>query len=247
MTNKADQCASKDESSTIGALLFLLGQVPLLIMFVAFISPLAYSVNVFLPLIPLILAEVYYRPSNRSMQEDGANWRKSRTSLTLLIASYTIQAACLLGHVVDDKPFDVPKSTRLNYPTLHIWTVSTSGQIVGSLLWLLAVAQLKGRFTRHLEIVDNHALYKRGMYSIMRHPGYASAILFIGSGTLTYTRNMALTMGATILMYRMYYRRIQAEEDMLMQHFEQEYVEYRKVTGDLLPWINIVPTKQKEA
>jgi protein-S-isoprenylcysteine O-methyltransferase Ste14 len=84
-----------------------------------------------------------------------------------------------------------------------------------------------------LEIQEDHKLITTGPYRYVRHPMYL--------GIFTYTMGlMMISLDALVILFFAFtiwvnYRRIPREEQMLIQKFGDEYLEYMKRSGRLLP------------
>jgi protein-S-isoprenylcysteine O-methyltransferase Ste14 len=100
---------------------------------------------------------------------------------------------------------------------------------------LVVVCRLTNRFTiGTLSIVEGHALYRAGVYGVVRHPIYAALI----GGTLAYglvfRAPLTAALGA-LAVYAGFRARIRTEEKMLESHFGEQYVDYRRTTGAFFP------------
>jgi protein-S-isoprenylcysteine O-methyltransferase Ste14 len=98
---------------------------------------------------------------------------------------------------------------------------------------------IKGRFdlgknwSNQIRIYSDQALVTGGVYSIVRHPLYASLIwMFIGA-SLVYANVLALLSTLLVFLPFMYYRAKQ-EERLLEKEFDG-YVEYRNKVGMFFP------------
>jgi len=84
-----------------------------------------------------------------------------------------------------------------------------------------------------LEIQEDHKLITTGPYRYVRHPMYL--------GIFTYTIGlMMISLDVLVILFFAFtiwvnYRRIPREEQMLIQKFGDEYLEYIKRSGRLLP------------
>jgi protein-S-isoprenylcysteine O-methyltransferase Ste14 len=84
-----------------------------------------------------------------------------------------------------------------------------------------------------LELREDHKLITTGPYRYVRHPMYL--------GVFTYTIGlMMISLDVLVILFFAFtiwvnYRRIPREEQMLIQEFGDEYLEYIKRSGRLLP------------
>jgi len=109
--------------------------------------------------------------------------------------------------------------------------------IWGGLLFRFWSIQTLGRlFSTSLIIQDGHQLVTTGPYKHLRNPSYTGAMLtFIGFGLAIGNWLSVIVLLITGLV--MYVFRIRAEEAMLQGAFGQEFVEYKKRSWALIPFI----------
>ncbi len=95
---------------------------------------------------------------------------------------------------------------------------------------------LGASYTRTLKTIHGQSLRSNGPYRVVRHPGYAGALLmWLGAGVAL--RNwMALVAMACFLGWA-YRSRMNAEEEMLLANFGEEYRAYRRGTWRIIPFI----------
>lgn len=107
---------------------------------------------------------------------------------------------------------------------------------IGILLRLIAVVSLGRFFTVDVTIRQNHALKKDGLYRFLRHPSYfASLLSFIGFGlSLNNWISLLLITAAVVIIFSI---RIKIEERVLIEQFGAEYLDYKKRTHGLIPFL----------
>ncbi|MDD3721252.1 MAG: isoprenylcysteine carboxylmethyltransferase family protein [Lutibacter sp.] len=107
---------------------------------------------------------------------------------------------------------------------------------IGIIFRLIIIAKLGQFFTVDVTIKQNHKLKKDGFYKYLRHPSYAASLLsFIGFGiSLNNWISLALL---TILILIAFVIRIKIEESALIDHFGAEYLDYKKSTKGIIPFI----------
>jgi protein-S-isoprenylcysteine O-methyltransferase Ste14 len=102
---------------------------------------------------------------------------------------------------------------------------------VGLFAWTHVVL---GRFwSPYLQLRPGHRLIADGPYARIRHPMYSAIVgwmISLGLVTANWIPFVFATLSALNFMLR-----IQGEEKMMLQQFGDEYREYRKRTGRLLP------------
>jgi len=136
----------------------------------------------------------------------------------------------------------IPFAPLMNYFNIcgifNLW-LSVAGIIVGAMGLVIRYMAFKtlGRFfTRILREEENHKLIKTGIYKRIRHPGYLSDILiFIGAATAM--GNLILIIAIPVMFIPAYMYRISAEEKMLIDLFGTDYIEYKKTSKKLIPFI----------
>ena len=108
--------------------------------------------------------------------------------------------------------------------------------LAGIILRFIAVVSLGKLFTVDVTIRQNHQLKKNGLYKYLRHPSYfASFLSFVGFGISSNNWISLLLVVFAILV--VFIIRIRIEEKVLISHFGSEYIEYKKITKRLIPFI----------
>ncbi len=105
---------------------------------------------------------------------------------------------------------------------------------IPSLLFLVWVHQhLDTQWSIALELQEEHKLITSGPYRHIRHPMYLGIFVYtLGMILVSADLLVLLFFGFTIWVN---YRRIPAEEQMMIDEFGDEYLEYMKHSGRLLP------------
>jgi protein-S-isoprenylcysteine O-methyltransferase Ste14 len=91
-----------------------------------------------------------------------------------------------------------------------------------------------------LKLNQDHELIVKGVYQYMRHPMYASFFLLAISQALLLNNWLAggAAFPAVALLYLL---RVPNEEKMMMEHFGEEYLAYRRNTNALFPFRSSQP------
>jgi len=103
-------------------------------------------------------------------------------------------------------------------------------------VWLLwrGHADLGRSWSPKLEIMEEHSLVTDGVFRHIRHPTYAAHLLWaIAQPLLLQNWIAGLAFLASQLPYYRY--RIPREEQIMLEHFGDEYREYMNRTGRLIP------------
>ena len=108
--------------------------------------------------------------------------------------------------------------------------------LTGVILRGIVIGSLGKYFTVDVTIRQGHQLKKDGFYKFLRHPSYSASLLsFIGFGiSLNNWVSLLIVTAAVLFAFN---RRINVEEKTLTEHFGQEYIDYKKSTYRLLPFI----------
>ncbi|MFX0054276.1 MAG: isoprenylcysteine carboxylmethyltransferase family protein [Promethearchaeota archaeon] len=131
-------------------------------------------------------------------------------------------------------------------PPWWVWTRLPLGELVKWLGIAIAIPplfylvwvhrHLDTQWSIALELQEDHKLITSGPYGRVRHPMYL--------GIFVYTAGLIL-IASDLLVFVFFafsiwvnYRRIPSEEEMMIEQFGDEYAEYMKRTGRLLPRFN---------
>ena len=119
----------------------------------------------------------------------------------------------------------------------------TEWRIVGLILfvvfsWVQVVAykSLGNFYSQDVVIFKNHELKTNGYYSIIRHPQYMSQIisdLGVGIALMGYLI-IPLVIFVEIPLFIM---RAKLEDNLLKKHFKDEFEDYKKKSGFIIPFI----------
>jgi protein-S-isoprenylcysteine O-methyltransferase Ste14 len=85
-----------------------------------------------------------------------------------------------------------------------------------------------------LEIREKHELITKGIYGVIRHPMYASQWLWVIAQPLL-LQNWIAGFANLLIFIPFYMLRVQAEEQMMINKFGDQYRDYMKRTGGVLP------------
>ncbi len=106
----------------------------------------------------------------------------------------------------------------------------------GLILHVTAIYTLGKYFKTVIIIQEKHELISKGLYKYFRHPSYfAGMIILLGMGLLL--NNWYALLIILIIPFLTFIYRIRTEEKVLIQKFGQEYLNYKKKTWAILPFI----------
>lgn len=126
-------------------------------------------------------------------------------------------------------------------PTMPIsshWAKGLGLAVLGTGLILrwTAIVTLGRYFTSNVAIQEGHTILKRGVYRYWRHPSYTGLWLAFVGLAIHFRNWWSLIIVIVPITTAMLYR-IRVEEAALLETFGQDYEEYRKATGLLVPKI----------
>jgi protein-S-isoprenylcysteine O-methyltransferase Ste14 len=103
-------------------------------------------------------------------------------------------------------------------------------------LWLLwrSHADLARNWSPRLELLEGHSLVTQGVFRHIRHPMYAAHLLW-GVAQVFLLQNWIVGFSMLITVLPGYLYRARVEEQMMLDHFGEEYREYMERTGRLFP------------
>jgi protein-S-isoprenylcysteine O-methyltransferase Ste14 len=114
-----------------------------------------------------------------------------------------------------------------------VGTVTFAGAIF--LLWG-SHSDLGRNWSATLRITEQHSLVTNGVYRYIRHPLYTAHLLWaIAQGLLL--SNWLAGWAFLVLSVPLYVVRVPKEEQMMLEHFGEQYREYMSRTGRLIPRI----------
>ena len=95
---------------------------------------------------------------------------------------------------------------------------------------------LKSNWSPSLEILEGHTLVTSGIYKYIRHPMYASQWIW-GIAQILLLWNWVAGPLDLLFFIPFYILRVRAEEKMMVETFGDQYLEYKKTTGGVIPKI----------
>jgi protein-S-isoprenylcysteine O-methyltransferase Ste14 len=117
-------------------------------------------------------------------------------------------------------------------PDIFRWLGFLLG-LIGLAIWIWAQVALGKEWSPQLQLREEHRLVTAGPYARMRHPIYSGMIVWAGGLALVSANwifvAIALLVGAVFVV------RVPKEEQMMIDEFGDEYREYMKRTGRVLP------------
>jgi len=138
--------------------------------------------------------------------------------------------------IANSLAYNVSESINLPISTDPIRYIGIALIVIGMILRLTVVASLGKFFTVNVTILKDHVLKQDGFYKYVRHPSYSASLLsFVGYGvSLNNWISLVIVTGAALTAFLI---RIRIEEKTLTDHFGYKYVEYKKRTKRLIPFV----------
>ena len=135
-------------------------------------------------------------------------------------------------------PLIYSASTWLDFAnySLPAWAGWLGVALIAGALFVFwrAHADLGLNWSPSLEIREKHELITKGIYGMIRHPMYASQWLWVIAQPLL-LQNWIAGLVNLLIFIPFYMLRVQAEEQMMINKFGDQYREYMKRTGGVLP------------
>jgi len=108
--------------------------------------------------------------------------------------------------------------------------------LIGISIRFIAIFSLKSFFTSDVAIHHDHRLKTDGIFKIVRHPSYSGSLLsFLGLGLTLGNWISLLVIFLPVLCAFLY--RINVEEKALINNFKEEYLDYKKRSKKLIPYL----------
>jgi protein-S-isoprenylcysteine O-methyltransferase Ste14 len=122
-----------------------------------------------------------------------------------------------------------------NY-TLPTWMGWLGGVLLALAVFIFARAHrdLKAYWSPSLEIFQGHSLMTEGIYHYIRHPMYASQWVW-SIAQILLLQNWLAGPSTLVVFIPFYFLRVRAEEKMMLETFGDQYREYMKTTGWVIP------------
>lgn len=119
---------------------------------------------------------------------------------------------------------------------LPMWAGWIGVAIFAVAVWLLwrSHAELARNFSPRVELFEGHSLVTQGVFRHIRHPIYSAHLLW-GIAQVFLLQNWIAGLSMLVTFLPGYLYRVRVEEQMMIEHFGDEYREYMGRTGRLFP------------
>ncbi len=166
--------------------------------------------------------------SSWSVSEDAVS-REGRWSLLLRPVAFLFMLGLIVLYFIE------PSGSEWLFLPLPLW-LRVSGVLLGAagILLLVCVHRTLGmQWSTTLQFKEVHTLNTSGPYKFIRHPMYASLLLFFLG--LSIMSSFWPLMALVVILLLFFNRIMRREESMMIEEFGEEYRIYMKSTGRLLP------------
>jgi len=177
-----------------------------------------------------LFTEVFYKSQMSSNNSDQKGKDKSSLSLLWIVIISSISLSIFFANIhFEDFSLMITTQNWIIYLGLIVL-------FIGILTRFLIIKSLGKYFTVDVTIREGHQIKKDGVYSVLRHPSYSASLLtFLGLGL--FLNNWVALFIAFIPPFLAFLYRIKIEEKALIEQFGQDYIEYKKQTKKLIPFI----------
>ncbi|WP_061084080.1 methyltransferase family protein [Chryseobacterium indologenes] len=172
------------------------------------------------------VTEFLYKNMLTSAEEDKKNKDKSTLKILWLAIPFSIMAAVITA---DHTKLPVVSGSWIYY-------AGEALILVGIIFRFIIIRSLGKYFTVDVTIRQDHQIKKEGFYRYVRHPSYAFSLL-TSLGLGLYLNNWLSLVLAFMPPFLAFAYRIKVEEAALIEQFGEEYLEYRRKTKKLVPFI----------
>jgi len=121
-------------------------------------------------------------------------------------------------------------------PAIASRAVGLGLMVLGLALRVWSMTTLGAFYTRALMVSEGQTVVQDGPYRWIRHPGYLGSVL-VWIGLPLSLANWIAAMAVVLLMGVAYGRRIRTEEAMLLREFGADYLQYKRRTWRLIPFL----------
>jgi protein-S-isoprenylcysteine O-methyltransferase Ste14 len=119
--------------------------------------------------------------------------------------------------------------------SLAVDIISVSLCVIGLIIEIWARTVLAGNWSARVVLKKDHELIQEGPYSVIRHPIY-TGFLVIFFGTALAAGRIGGLIGLVILFIGLWIK-LKQEERLMIKHFGKKYIDYKKRTKALIPYI----------
>ncbi|WP_294264221.1 isoprenylcysteine carboxylmethyltransferase family protein [uncultured Chryseobacterium sp.] len=172
------------------------------------------------------ITEILYKNILKSGEKDKKD--KDRSTLNIL---WMAIPGSIISAVAASYLTRIPISDEAG-----IYYIGVACIWIGIVFRFIIIRSLGKYFTVDVTIREDHKIKREGFYRYIRHPSYAFSLL-TSLGLGLYLNNwLSLCLVFTVPFVAFLYR-INVEEKALIEQFGEEYLEYRRKTKKLIPFV----------
>lgn len=131
---------------------------------------------------------------------------------------------------------------KVSFMSIELWSNTITTKIVadivtfiGMLIMIWARKTLDKNWSANIVLKESHELITKGPYAYVRHPIYTGLSLMV-LGVVIYANTISFAIFFVIFFFGAYYK-ARKEEALLISHFSDKYIEYKKKVKALIPYI----------
>lgn len=136
--------------------------------------------------------------------------------------------ASIIFHCFDDFKIEIPEFLRIISSIILFFDV---------IFFYFIHDQLADNWSPYLEVKENQKLITNGVYKYIRHPMYTQLWIWVIFQGLILS-NYFIEIIGILTWGNLYFMRVSNEEKMMIDEFGNEYKEYMKRTGRLIPLLS---------
>ncbi|SIQ06996.1 Protein-S-isoprenylcysteine O-methyltransferase Ste14 [Chryseobacterium sp. RU37D] len=172
------------------------------------------------------LSEFLYKNILKSNEKDKKGKDKSTLNILWIAIPGSVALAVTASYITK---FPITQENWIYY-------LGEAFILIGIIVRLIIIRSLGKYFTVDVTIKQDHKMKKEGFYRYMRHPSYTFSLL-TSLGLGLYLNNWLSLILAFIPPFIAFSYRIKIEEKALIEQFGDEYLEYRRKTKKLIPFV----------
>lgn len=172
------------------------------------------------------ITEILYKNILKSGEKDKKDKDRSTLNILWMAIPGSILSAVALSYLIR-----IPISDEV-----WIYYVGVSCICIGITVRFIIIRSLGTYFTVDVTIREGHRIKTEGFYKYLRHPSYAFSLL-TSLGLGLYLNNWLSLVLAFSIPFIAFSYRIKVEEETLIEQFGEEYLEYRRKTKKLIPFV----------
>ena len=183
-----------------------------------------------LALAVLVLILVWRTYEHLSIGMKHYRFKKDPGRYTMILPAVSLWFGCSFP-IFDyyNLPEMLPRSTGLRLAGIGLI-------LVGMSIRYISIRTLGRFFTAHLRVNEGRRLIREGIYRNLRHPSYFGLIFSFAGLPLAFCSLIGLAYMVLIGIPSMLFR-INLEESFLVDEFKEEYLEYRRQSYKLIPFV----------